>query len=129
MKKRNKLIELLLNIYILYKEINNKIQKSLQGSYGEYYYIINKEWINNFLEEFKFRKEFLKIDNIVNRNENQNFTNIKENKIDDKIIDDIMNKLSKDYIEEINEKINNENTIKKISNIELYALKLEKKNI
>ena len=134
-KKINKCIELLINIYIHFKDINNKIQIPLNGSNPEFYYVIKKEWINYFLEEFEYKKkflEFIKIDNsdkITNINENQNSLNIKDNKIDYNDINKIKNKLSFDFLEEIKQKINNENIIKNLSNIELYALKSENKKV
>ena len=67
------------------------------------------------------------IDNIIKINENSSIIN--EKKVDDKILNAIINKTSPEFLKEINEKINNENEINKLNNIELYDIKLYNKKV
>ena len=127
LKERKKYIEFLLNIYLHNKELNNKLSHPLKGSIGELYFTINNEWLNFILEIFEYEKKFLEY--IKNENEkniiNQNYSK-KENKFDEKFLDEIMNIFPNDYLERINEKIKDNDIIIKLRDIGL-CLKKENK--
>ena len=86
--------EFLINIYLTRKDLENKIKRSLINTNIEEYSIIKKELMNKIINYFEY-DNFVDIfkKNIIDKNE-------------DKIMDEIMNKLyNNEYLMKLNNKI------------------------
>jgi len=136
--KRNKYIELLLNIYIIHLNIKDNLSKNLNLSNIENYYIINKQWITILMEELKYNvfKKYIDIKNEdlnpsipLSRYKEKNNSFIKNSRIDDESLKEIISLFPKDYLDLINNKIKEEPFLQQTNNIDLLSLKLESNEI
>ena len=114
-------IELLIQFYLFHERMKNIINQSLIHSNIEKFYIINDKWINEFLVFFEFNQfeqsiRGNNINEIINKN-NSNGNN-------PKIISQIKNLLSNEFIQKIKSK-NIEAEINQLKNRDYYSLKIK----
>ena len=119
-------IELFLEFYLFYEEMNEKIKRSLFKSKREEFYIIKKKWTNKIMEYFEYNKF---IDKIKKGHINQIIDKYKIDKNYSDFLVSIMKLLSNDYKKVINAKIKDKNELKIFSNVQLYNIKLKNKEI
>ena len=132
-KESKKYLELLLNIYKHHKELKQKINKSLEQSTCEKYYIVKKEWMDNLKLYLDYRNfcELIKRNNIDNNIDNYNY-NEKDDKTKNKILEEFIDLFENNNLIDLNNKIKDESLKKKIIENESYNISLqeiEKKNI
>ena len=109
-----------------------KLNQSLINSKSEPYFVINKKWMNEFIKYFEYDKflQYFKIaegDKIIKKYKEQNYSIIKENKINSQILQEIITILPESYFNFINEQLKNEEIIQKLSDLKIYSLEYEKK--
>ena len=123
--KRIKYIEIMASLYFHNEELKNKTTRPLKGSKIENYFIINKKWMDKFIEKFKYNKFYeiikSKRNEILNNNKNAQFS------FEDKISDEILEKIDKLIENEsfINDIIKAEKLLEELSNKELYSSKID----
>ena len=111
------------NLYFHNENLKNKTTRPLKSSKIENYYIINKRWMDKFIEKFKYNKFYgiikSKRNEILNNNENSLFSS------EDKISNEILEKIIKLFDKKIfnNDIIRDENSLQEIKDKELYLAK------
>jgi len=122
-EKRKKYIEIMASLYFHNEELKNKTTRPLKGSKIENYFIINKKWMDKFIEKLKYDKFYeiikSKRNEILNNNKNDQFS------FEDKISDEILEKIDKLIENEsfINDIIKDEKLLEELNNKELYSVK------
>jgi len=72
--EEKKYIEIMANLYFHNEDLKNKTTRPLKGSKIENHFIINKKWMDKFIEKFKYNKFYeiikSKRNEFFNKNEN-----------------------------------------------------------
>ena len=120
----HKHIELFIEFYLFYEEMNKKINQSLFISKKEKYYIIRKKWTNKFMEYFEYNK-FIEV--IRKGNINRIIGKYKtDNNYSDFLVE-ILKLLPNDYKKCIRAKIKDKNAFKTFS--KYFNVQLKNKEI
>ena len=125
-KPINPYVELIINIYLFKEELKNKINKKMKDKHEEKYYIIRKKWMDKLKQALSYDdklKKYLEsgdFKNIINK------YNPKEKY--DEFISEVMNLLSEDYLNNINNNLTKEEYIKDLISSQYYSMKLKEKN-
>ena len=119
-------IELFMEFYLFYAEMNKKINQSLFISKRENYYIIKKKWTNKFSEYFEYNKF---IENINKGNINGIIDKYKADNNYSNFLIQLMKLLPYDYKKNIKAKIEDKNSLKYFSNVEHFNIQLINKEI
>ncbi len=101
--KRKKYIELLINIYCIRKNLENKIMPSLKELKNKKYFIVQNELIEKILKSLQY-EEFVKTikdNNLLKIINNYNNLNLDEEKIYNKYFEDLLPKIKKKFLPKI----------------------------
>ena len=107
------------SLYFHNEDLKNKTTRPLKGSKIENYFIINKKWMDKFIEKFKYNKFYeiikSKRNEILNNNKNAQFSF--EDKISDEILENIVKLIENESF--INDLIKDEKLLEELSNKKL----------
>ena len=124
-KEINLIILLMINIHLFKDELKSKVNRNLINTFKENFYIIAKEWIDNFNRIFHCDDKLFQYLN--SGTVKDDIKKYKQNNNNKESLSGIINSFPVDYIEPINTSINN-GQIEKIKNINNYQYELKVKN-